>query len=135
MENIIRRIPKGWIPSVDCGDGWKGIINELDEMLSFIDPNYEVNQVKEKYGTLRYYYQSKYSYVSTQGKIMNALVERAEQLSSVTCEDCGKARYGRVENIDDTVRLRQGAWWRTLCDTCATKHGYDLGVPEEDSFL
>jgi hypothetical protein len=135
MEHIIKRMPQGWFPSVDCGDGWKNIINELDELLSFIDPEYEVHQVKEKYGTLRYYFASKFPFDSVQHRIMDSLVDRAEHLSAVTCEDCGKAQYGKISNIDETVKIRTNGWWKTLCDTCAIKRGYPTEVDDETSLL
>jgi len=49
------RIPDGWGRCISCDAGWYPIIVELDAALANLDPNYEVQQVKEKYGTLRYY--------------------------------------------------------------------------------
>ena len=55
LSAIMARIPNGWGKWISCGPGWYGILAELDDELSALDPNYEVHQVKEKYGTLRYY--------------------------------------------------------------------------------
>lgn len=41
--------------SIQCGPGWYPLLVELDERLAEICPDYVVLQVKEKFGTLRYY--------------------------------------------------------------------------------
>ena len=61
-----------------------------------------VQQVKEKFGTLRYYCNGSDN--------MDRLINLAKILSAVTCENCGK--YGKI---------RQGGWIRTLCDDCDRK--------------
>lgn len=89
-------------------DGWKDIVLETDEMLSHIDPNYKIAQIKEKYGTLRYYFDSEYVYPAVQERIMFAITVWAENRSSTTCEECGK--YGK---------LRTDRYYiRTLCEEC-----------------
>ncbi len=62
-----------------------------------------VVQVKEKFGTLRFYYGGGDSYVS-------GLVAMAESMSAVTCEECGVPG----ETGGD-------GWIATLCDSCRTK--------------
>lgn len=62
----------------DAPDRWKDIILEADEMLTYIDPNYRILQVKEKFGSLRYYYETQWEIDSIQFKIMEAIVRRAE---------------------------------------------------------
>jgi hypothetical protein len=37
------------------GKGWCGIIDQLDKDITELDPDYSITQVKEKFGTLRYY--------------------------------------------------------------------------------
>ena len=61
-----------------------------------------VKQVKEKYGTLRFYYEGGDDYVA-------GLVAMAEAMSGRTCEKCGAP--GRNEP-------RRGRWWSTLCEKC-----------------
>ena len=39
----------------ECGDGWFEIIKKLSEDITKIDPKVEASQVKEKYGSLRFY--------------------------------------------------------------------------------
>jgi hypothetical protein len=56
------------------------------------------DQVKEKYGTLRFYY--------TGGdNMITGMVALAESMSAVCCEQCGCP-----------AKIRSGGWVRTLCD-------------------
>ena len=66
-------------------------------------PVFVAEQVKEKFGTLRFYF--------TGSREFDALVEMAEELSATTCEECGA--FGS---------LREGGWIRTLCDTHANEN-------------
>jgi predicted nucleic acid-binding Zn ribbon protein len=132
LSKIMDRIPDGWGRWISHGKGWYKLVCDTDEMLSFIDPDYEIHQVKEKFGTLRYYYASKLPWGSTQEKIMEAIVRHAEDLSAVTCEECGKAQYGTLDNIDSTVKLRAHGWYRTLCDTHALEQGCPIEETEEE---
>jgi len=61
-------------------------------------PQVVATQVKEKFGTLRFYYDGGDEYI-------HGLVAMAESMSAVTCEVCGTP--GQV---------RGGGWLRTLCD-------------------
>lgn len=94
-------------------DGWFDIIWELSSKLEpliqkWLDENpdaeeYEqpcVGQCKEKFGTLRYYFNS-----STDE--MEKHIAEAEAKSCKTCEECGK-----------DGSLRGGSWLITLCDDC-----------------
>lgn len=63
-------------------------------------------QVKEKYGTLRFYIHGGNEYV-------DGLVQMATAMSSVTCEVCGSVG-----------KIRNGPWIRTLCDEHAKEQGY-----------
>lgn len=55
-------------------------------------------QVKEKFGTLRFYHNGG-------DDVIQACVDMAESMSSVTCEVCGSPGVSR-----------SGGWIRTLCD-------------------
>jgi len=67
-----------------------------------------VDQVKEKFGTLRFYYSGGDDHV-------DGVVRMAEAISAVTCEECGAPG-----------KTRHGGWIRTLCDAHAEQHGYHL---------
>jgi len=90
-----------------CEDGWYEIIETLCELLQYETDNYNAKQVvafqvKEKFGTLRFYVDS---FDEKQGAYINF----AESMSSKICERCG--------TIKD-VKLRGGGWLQTLCDSC-----------------
>ena len=54
-KKLINRIPKPWGRYISCNEGWYNILDELDNKLAYLDPDYQINQVKEKFGTLRFY--------------------------------------------------------------------------------
>jgi len=64
-------------------------------------PQVVADQVKEKFGTLRFYYHGGDDRIE-------GMVRMAESMSSVTCEECGAPGV-----------LRGGGWLQTLCDTHA----------------
>jgi len=75
------------------------------------------SQVKEKFGTLRFY-------MTTGSNEMYNLIDEAEKESAKTCEFCGKPG-----------KLRSGGWLLTLCDECATKEGKpDYEKEEEEPY-
>lgn len=73
-----------------------------------------VDQVKEKFGTLRFYY-------SGGDSTIDGMVRMAESMSSVMCEECGSIG-----------RRHHGGWVRTLCDTHAEEQGYHTEDETED---
>jgi hypothetical protein len=60
-------------------------------------PQVTLDQVKEKFGTLRFYYSGGDDYIS-------GLVSMAESMSGVTCEECGKPGTST-----------SGGWIKTVC--------------------
>lgn len=114
IEEIKARIPDAWGKYISCDKGWYQLIVELDKDLTYLIPGYEVQQIKQKFGTLRYYigYDDQ---KSSQEKILIArkLIEYAEYKSSITCECCG------TSSLD--VRARVGGWVKTLCNSCDEK--------------
>jgi hypothetical protein len=86
--------------------GWDKIIIDCHNKLKTIDPDYVIYQVKEKFGTLRFYF---YSNSKSQAD-MAKCVEEAEELSAVTCELCGNP--GSLD--------REAYWVKTLCPECTT---------------
>lgn len=101
LATILNRIPKQWGKWVDVGPGWHPIVIELDQQLAAIDPNYEIHQVKEKFGGLRYYCSLE---TDTQGA---KLIKAAETKCWVTCDQCG-----------DPGVARSGGWIVTRCEPC-----------------
>ena len=105
----------------ECGDGWFPILNQLMGNIqhhidwknreSEVVPQVTLDQVKEKFGTLRFYYQGGDDYIS-------GLVSMAESMSGVLCETCGKPGTST-----------RGGWIKTACK----EHGgIDYEESEED---
>jgi len=91
----------------ECGDGW---FNILDQLMGNIQHHIDwknrdgevvhqvtLNQVKEKFGSLRFYYTGGDDYI-------DGMVTLAESMSGVTCEECG---------LPGTQT--QGGWIKTAC--------------------
>ncbi|OBK02807.1 hypothetical protein A5637_16260 [Mycolicibacterium fortuitum] len=115
LRAIMMRIPNGWGRWISCSRGWYPIVIELDQQLAAIDPDYELHQVKEKLGGLRYYYRTE---VEGARKRMDELVDAAEEQCEVTCEQCGEP---------GTRHTTPHGWLRTLCANCAasSEKGYE----------
>lgn len=134
-EKLLERIPEQWGKWVDCGDGWNWILEDLDRKLSYLDPDYQLNQVKEKFGTLRFYYQPSVR-EDIKLDLMDDAVTIAEMLSTSTCETCGNS--SKVSNskkgveYDSTVGLKlRGGWYKTLCAGCAEAEGFKVEVEKD----
>lgn len=90
------------ISNIACGDGWFDIIYNLCEELEAMKP--KVMQIKEKFGTLRFYA----SFTKDYSKQGWEVIRKAEGQSAETCEECGEPGEFRIRN-----------GWRMLsCDKC-----------------
>ena len=101
----------------DCGDGWFNILDQLmgniQHHIDWNNKNFEkgyaqykqvtqvtLDQVKEKFGTLRFYY--------TGGDdVIDGMVRMAESMSGVTCEECSVP-----------AKTHGPGWIRTICTPC-----------------
>ena len=96
----------------ECGDGWFNILDQLMHNIQHhidwmnrkeeVVPQVIVDQVKEKFGSLRFYY-------SGGDDVIDGMVRMAESMSGVTCEVCGSP----VIDVRDE-------WEPTLCDKHAS---------------
>jgi hypothetical protein len=102
---------------LECGDGWKDIIHRTHDKLKYIDPEYKISQIKEKFGGLRYYYNMSFdSYDDVRRQIMDDIVAAAELESFRTCELCG------VSGLSKEVETRNlNRWYYTYCKECSDK--------------
>ena len=115
LTGILERIPTQWGRSIDCGPGWHQILVDLDRYLAATLPSFQVLQVKQKFGTLRFYWFCEQA-SEEQRAAANSLVAAAELRSASTCENC--AAPGQLCVKD--------GWLKTLCASCATEFGYTL---------
>lgn len=91
--DLVKKYPKLYkhLNFFECGPGWYDIIDDLSSKLEKEiealakdgDGSSYAVQVKEKYGTLRFY-------VSLETEKMGDLIEQAEEKTQSTCEVCGK---------------------------------------------
>ena len=90
----------------ECGDGWADLLVKLCQNiqahLNTLPKNVAAEivalQVKEKYGTLRFY-------VSHYDDTIESLIADASKKSGDTCEQCGK-----------TGKVRGELWYYAACD-------------------
>ncbi|QHN16573.1 hypothetical protein [Gordonia amarae] len=118
LRRIMLRIPDGWGRWISCSRGWYPIVIQLDHDLAAIDPDYELHQVKEKLGGLRYYFGVSEGVSESDHQRMRALVRAAEERCEVACELCGEP------GVPHTT---PHGWLRTLCSSCAatSEKGYE----------
>ena len=98
----------------EVGDGWFNIINQLCQNIQHhidwknkteeVVPQVVVDQVKEKFGGLRFYYSGGDDYVQ-------GMVRMAEGMSVKTCEVCGSP--GETGG---------SGWISTMCETHRNEH-------------
>lgn len=91
----------------ECGDGWFDLIWDLCEKIELHlkdkaaeEEPFEVVQVKEKYGSLRFY-------TNWGTNEISELIEEAEKKSATICEICGKP--GKITG---------NYWLSCICDEC-----------------
>lgn len=119
LVDILSRIPPHWGRWIDCEEGWFPLIVELHQQLLELDPHYVVRQVKEKYGSLRYYAGSSIVDSVAQERF-SALLDIAERFSKTVCEVCGNSARLSVSNDPDP-------WYKTICTTCADNVAANTG--------
>jgi hypothetical protein len=86
LETILRRIPDGWGRWISVEAGWYPLVIATDQRLAEIDAEY-VQQIKEKFGTLRYY--CKPTGEDPDPELLDAfdaVTDDAERASAITCE-------------------------------------------------
>jgi hypothetical protein len=107
FPKVFPKMYVGGYGGICCGEGWFNILNMLSRNIQhYLDwkpevPQVTVSQIKEKFGSLRFYYEGGDEYVK-------GMVSMAESMSEVTCEKCG--------NPGET-KDRHG-WLITMCNQC-----------------
>jgi hypothetical protein len=103
MSNGFDRIGEGWrLVLWDLCVELEPQVEALNRELAAhaLPSRFEVLQVKEKFGGLRFYTNH------TSGAIDNC-IHKAQERALKTCMDCGQA-----------ARLRTSGWWHVACDAC-----------------
>lgn len=92
------------------GKGWYGLIVMTNALLSEIYPDYDIDQIKEKFGGLRYYVSCDTSLQLQDPEKYDrffAIVRKCQAISYLICEKCGAKG-----------ELRKELWHKTLCNEC-----------------
>jgi hypothetical protein len=119
LAEILNRIPPRWGRHIDVESGWYPLVADVDRQLRNLDPDYIVHQVKQKYGTLRYYcWPSGDEPSRSTLDAFESITEEAEGVSAVTCERCGGAESSLCHQAN-------GLHVRTLCSSCAEALNYE----------
>jgi len=104
----------------ECGSGWFDILDKVAEKIERLETagkiRIEPSQIKEKFGSMRYYYYEMHRATKDKEKqrifsdIISDVIHKAETETENTCEQCGK--FGSINNT---------GWLQCLCDPCRTK--------------
>lgn len=111
QEEIVLPIQFG----IECGDGWHMLLEQLLYSIEWhLNPEHgwprkervllRIDQIKEKFGGLRFYYMGGDEFV-------RGMVSFAESMSYHICEKCGSTK-----NVTQT-----SGWIKTLCEDCMEK--------------
>lgn len=104
---------------IECDDGWYDLIynlsSELDGWCKQNELQVNAAQIKEKFGTLRFYFNSANVFTDDQYKEISSIVDKYEKLSGTVCELTGNVGELKVK----------GYWYKTLCKESAILLGYE----------
>lgn len=131
ISDIKESIDPIWGQWISCDEGWHQLIIDTDRRMRLMWPQYEIHQIKEKFGTLRFYcgipQSDEWDSLPDQTRediqeIMWAIEQDAERRSSAMCEKCGAF-----------ARLRDSQYWvKTLCCAHALEAGYEISEYEQE---
>jgi hypothetical protein len=96
----------------ECGPGWNSLIDPLEALVEELRGN--VNQIKEKFAQLRFYYDSGATFDDPRWGVVERRVEEAERKSREVCEMCGAPG----------ILMTTGSWLKTLCADDALSLGF-----------
>jgi hypothetical protein len=118
IDNVIRQreYTIEWNENVNDPDfEWTAFVKREEREVPKLIEQVVATQIKEKFGTLRFYYSGGDEYI-------RGLDAMAASMSGVICEECGSPGTSR-----STKKQR---WIRVLCDKHAEEQGY---IEDEDS--
>ncbi len=107
---------------ISIGDGWIPSLRTLFEYCQFQHdtngyPQLVADQIKEKFGTLRFYYIFEHCSIEKykgrsdrSSEILEGAIDFVEMLTKSICEECGQPG-----------KMRSDGWIRVRCDKCENK--------------
>jgi hypothetical protein len=104
----------GWSPIVfgfEVGNGWAELLENIFNVIGALDTNKTliIDQIKEKFGTLRFYYSHIGTIDDKTADLISWVVRCGENESGYTCERCGAP--AKVESVNH--------WLSCMCKSCA----------------
>ena len=95
---------------IECGPGWMPHIISLLDMIMVLDLKRKVRifQIKEKFGTFRFYYNSRDLKDLSYGQSIENQITLYTTKLDTTCERCG----------DIGTQKTKGGWIKCSCDKC-----------------
>ena len=90
IEKLKEKIVPEYWKSIDVDEGWYQLVIDCDKELTGVDPNYQIYQVKEKFGGLRYY--TRPSNLDDKHTLIRIgdIISKYEEIASRTCSATGK---------------------------------------------
>ena len=108
----------------ECGDGWFDLIAKIATHISNTTKYCYAVQVKEKFGSLRFYVHydvdinGEQTISEDQWKSVQDYISDIESLSSKICEDCGV----ELDATNKESQKKLGYWIRNICKDCGEKY-------------
>jgi len=99
----------------ECGDGWIDLFSEIARFISNKTSECYASQVKEKFGTLRFYIDCKNGIREEDYVEIASFISAIERQSAHICERCGI-------KLDDSNRNKIKSYWiQNICVQCKQK--------------
>jgi len=105
VEGLKKKISPSYAKYIQVDEGWYQIVVDCDKELGAIDPNYQILQIKEKFGGLRYYMTPCNDTTKEQRDQMYEVVSKYEAIAARTCEATGRP---------GVLMKSIGGWLKTL---------------------
>jgi hypothetical protein len=128
----------------ECRDGWFDLVYNLCKRIHtfyttkyighgpdkeiyhhVVPPYFEVLQVKEKWGSLRFY-------ITGAPMEVHDMIHEAEHQSFYICEICGKRAEKSFSKDYKSFYRDELPWVQTLCDDCLKEVLDEMGLPFKD---
>lgn len=143
-EKLMPYFCEGWYPYPSCQDGWKKIVLDAVAKIDKLNVPWSIGQIKEKFGTLRFYAELDMMSDEWRQKVSNPghkLTKYDQKMFSfyqlsleeqthvylqfnMVLRDAEHQSEVTCEDCGKSGSLRSMSWVRTLCDKCYKRHMY-----------
>ncbi len=105
IEELKKKIVPEFWKSIDVDEGWYQLVINCDKELTEVDPTYQIYQVKEKFGGLRYYIKQSNPDDKALSDRIAGIIAKYEDIASKTCSATGEP---------GVLMKSIGGWYKTL---------------------